>query len=169
MVDSKRRANPTWHSRTPGFTAVVSSKVLAHPRSLAVIERFEQSEQAGESLPSELGTQLVLDLSSCRSQYVEIVDTPGGEDHRLFPLAGRRVGDRDVATIAKVLDDLAGALASDAELASDGRDRRSGQTRTQPEHPPIGKSSLAEPRVGHGGVESKLIAQPGTTERWSEA
>ena len=93
----------------------------------------------------------------------------GGQDHGLLPLARRRVGDGNVATIAEVPDDLAGTLTSDAELASDGRDRRSGPARTQPEHSPIGKSSLAEPGIGHGGVKSQLIAEPGTSERRSEA
>ena len=93
------------------------------PRLLAIIERVEQGTQSGEPCITERGPQLVLDRSSGRSLCLKVVDAAGSEHHRLLPLADRRIGDRDVATITQVRDDFAGTLASDAEFASDGRDR----------------------------------------------
>jgi hypothetical protein len=46
-----------------------------------------------------------------------------GQRHDLLAPVGGRWRERDVATIAQAGDDLAGALAGDAQLASDLRDR----------------------------------------------
>ena len=42
-------------------------------------------------------------------------------------------------------------------------------TRAQTQYPAVGEPALAEPRLGHGTVHPKLVTEPGTPERRSEA
>jgi hypothetical protein len=65
-------------------------------------------------------------------------------------------------------DDLAGALAGDAEFSPDGRDRRSRRFRTEAKYAAVREPTVIEARVGHGSVESKLVADPGLSEGGSE-
>lgn len=145
-----------------------ATKVGLHARLLTLTQSVDQGHQRGEGRFAKLGSQLLLDGAGCRPVLPQVVGTEVSQDDRLLPPAGGRVLNHYVATVAQLPHDLARPLARDTELASDGRNGRS-SIQAQSEHPPIGKSSLAEPGIRHGGVEPMLISKPGASQGGSES